>query len=126
VVFAPKRIVPGFEGFVSGPGGVDALAEPARGGHGHDVGTATPVEWTTFECDGRTFEYAAMPTKHKTRPRGWPSHKPSPGPWVPIVLVVVRKPGPETGPGMVYPDGTVITMQHAIETARLFWADVTR
>jgi hypothetical protein len=44
--------------------------------------TAQPMEWTTFECDGRTFEYMAMPTKHKTRPAGWPSHKRSPGPWV--------------------------------------------
>jgi hypothetical protein len=43
-----------------------------------------------------------------------------------MVLVVVRKPGTETGPGIVYPSGTVITTEHAIEAARLFWADLTR
>jgi hypothetical protein len=84
------------------------------------------VEWTTFECDGRTFEYLTMPTKHKTRPAGWPAHKPSPGTWVPVVMVVVRKLGDETGPGMVYPEGTVVTTEHAIEAARLFWTDLTR
>jgi hypothetical protein len=41
-------------------------------------------------------------------------------------MVVVRKLGDETGPGMVFPEGTVITTDHAVETARLFWADLTR
>ena len=85
-----------------------------------------PIAWTPFECDGRTFEYLAMRTKQKTSPAGWPAHKASPGPWVPVVMVVVRKRGDETGPAMVYPEATVITIEHAVETARLFWADLTR
>lgn len=80
-----------------------------------------PIPWTPFECDGRAFEYLAIPTKQKTRPPGWPSHKASPGPWVPVVTLMVRKPGDETGPAMVFPDGTVITMEHAVEAARKFW-----
>jgi hypothetical protein len=41
-------------------------------------------------------------------------------------MVVVRKLGDETGPRMVYPEGTVVTTEHAIEAARLFWTDLTR
>lgn len=87
---------------------------------------SSPVVWTAFECDGRTFEFAVIASKQKTRPAGWPNHKASPRPRVPVVLVVVRKPGKETGPGMVYPQGTPITVEHAVETAHVFWADLTR
>jgi hypothetical protein len=30
-----------------------------------------------------------------------------------------------TGPAMLYPDGTVVTTEHAIETARRFWEHLT-
>jgi hypothetical protein len=36
------------------------------------------------------------------------------------VLVTVRKPGTEIGPAIVYPAGTVPTVEHAIEVARMF------
>ena len=80
--------------------------------------------WTPFECDGLALEYAAIPARHKNRPARWPAHKPSPGPSVSIVMVMVRRPGNETGPGIAYPGGTVITIEHAIETARRFWGDL--
>jgi hypothetical protein len=32
--------------------------------------------------------------------------------------VTVRKPGTETGPAIMYPAGTVATVEHAIEVAR--------
>jgi hypothetical protein len=103
------------------------LERPGLAGHREDVAPSTdPSQWSPFECDSRAFEFTVIASKDKTRPAGWPSHKPSRGPGVPIVLLVVRKPGNETGPGMVYPEGTVITTEHAIETARLFWADLTR
>jgi hypothetical protein len=41
-------------------------------------------------------------------------------------LLVVRTPGTATGPAMVYREGTTITSEHAIETARRFWAELTR
>jgi hypothetical protein len=41
-------------------------------------------------------------------------------------MVIVRNPGAETGPAVVHPDGTVITVEHAIDAARLFWAELTR
>jgi hypothetical protein len=40
-------------------------------------------------------------------------------------MVLVRKHGDATGPGTVYPEGTPVTIERAIETARLFWADLT-
>jgi hypothetical protein len=83
------------------------------------------AQWTPFECDGRWFEYLAMPTRQGARPAGWLAHKASPARSVPAVLVVVRNPGAATGPGVVYPDGTAITTEHALETARRFWADLT-
>ena len=84
-----------------------------------------PLAWTPFECDGRTFEYATMPAKQGTRPAGWPAHKPSPRRAVPVILVLVRRVGDKTSAAMVYPDGTVITTEHVLETARLFWAQLT-
>jgi hypothetical protein len=82
--------------------------------------------WTAFECDGRAFEYRVMTAAHQTRSRGWPNHKPSANRPEPVVLVVVRNPGgAENGPAMVFPEGTVITTEHAIETARMFWAVLT-
>ena len=84
------------------------------------------ARWTPFECDGLELEYAAIPTTHRDRPAGWPAHKASPGRPVPIVLVVVRRCGDETGPGIAYPAGTVITSEHAIATARRFWRDLAR
>jgi hypothetical protein len=88
------------------------------------VGDVAPTAWTAFERDGRSLEYVAVATKSKTRPQGWPANKPSPAPWEPIVLVIVRKPTAKTGPAMVYPEGTVVTVEHAIETARRFWAEL--
>ena len=84
------------------------------------------MDWIRFECDGRTFEYAALSTEQKTHPPSTPAHKLSRGAWVPIVLVVVRKPGDETGPAMVYPYGTIVTKEHAVEAARFFWSDLTK
>jgi hypothetical protein len=84
------------------------------------------AQWTPFECDGRAFEYVAVPIKQQTRPPGWPAHKASPGPWVPAIAVIVRKPGDETGPAMDFPDGTTITVDHAVETARTFWEMLTK
>jgi hypothetical protein len=72
-----------------------------------------------FECDGRAFEYSVVPTKQGTRPPGWRAQR-SPGPTIPVVLVVVRKPGTEIGPAIVFPAGTVPTVDHAIEVARKF------
>ena len=89
-----------------------------------DVAPMAWTAWTAFECDGRSLEYAALATESKTRPKGWPANKPSPAPWEPIVLVMVRKPTAKTGPAMVYPEGTVVTVEHAVETARRFWADL--
>jgi hypothetical protein len=43
----------------------------------------------------------------------------SAGPF-PIVMVIVRKPGDEMGPGMVCPEGTQVTLKHAMEAARTF------
>lgn len=85
------------------------------------------IVWTPFECDGSAFEYLFFPSKTKTRPHGWPAHKAAPGPWVPDVIVMVRKPGDETGAGgaMIFREGTVITTEHAIETARAFWSTLT-
>lgn len=90
------------------------------------VGADLQTEWAVFECDGRTFECATMRTRMRIRPAGWPAHKAAPGPSIPIVVVVVRKLGDETGPAMEFPDGTVITTEHAVETARFFWATLTK
>jgi hypothetical protein len=79
------------------------------------------VEWTTFECDGRTFEYLVMHGHQKTRPAGWPAHKPSPGRSRPVVDVVVRNPSTQFSVATVYPADTIATVEHAIETARRFW-----
>jgi hypothetical protein len=79
-----------------------------------------------FEFDGRVLEYVAVPTKHNTRPLGWPAHKASPGPWVAAIAVVVRKPGNDTGPMMLFPAGTVITKEHVLETARAFRETLTK
>lgn len=88
---------------------------------------ATPIRWTPFECDGCAFEYLVMPTREKERHVSWPAHKPAPGPWVPVIAVMVRKPGDENGAvAQSYPDGTVATVAHAVETARIFWATLTR
>ncbi len=76
------------------------------------------IVWTPFDCDGRALEYAVVPSKQIERLPGPPPYKRRS---TPIVLVIVRKPGNETGPAMVYPEGTVVTVQHAIETARFFW-----
>jgi hypothetical protein len=84
-----------------------------------------PTEWAVFECDGRTFEFATIPTRGRTRPAGWPAHKAAPGPSVRSVAVIVRKIGDETGPAMLFPDGTNTTTEHAVETARFFWATLT-
>jgi hypothetical protein len=83
-----------------------------------------PTGWTRFECDGHSFEYTVISGKYKERPAGWPTHKASPGPWAPVVTVVVRKLGEENGPGMMFPEGTQVTVTHAIETARRFWTDL--
>jgi hypothetical protein len=80
-----------------------------------------PKPWTAFECDGHVFEYAVMPAKTGWRPAGWPHHKPSPGRMKPVVLVVVRKLGDETGPATWYAEGTSITVDDAVATARHFW-----
>lgn len=87
--------------------------------------TDASINWSPFDCDGRAFEYAVVDGKQKTRPPGWPAHKASPGRWVPVITVVVRNVGDEIGPGMVFPAGTQITIEHAKETARRFWADLT-
>ena len=86
----------------------------------------SPVVWTPFECDGHTFEYVAIPSKQKWRPAGWPTHEASPSPWEPIVILMVRKPGHESGPALDFPEGTVITREHAVEVARTFWETLTR
>lgn len=83
------------------------------------------MNWTPFECDGRTFEYAAVRGTHRVRPPGWPSHEASPGPSVPDVTVIVRTPGRETGAAMVFPEATEITVDHAIDVARMFWTTLT-
>jgi len=73
--------------------------------------------WTPFECDRRALEYSVVPSTQIERlPRPPPYKRRSP-----IVLLIVRKPSTETGPAMVYPEGTVVALQHAIETARFFW-----
>ena len=38
---------------------------------------------------------------------------------VPVVVVVVRRPGTETGSAIVYPEGTDVKFEHAAEVARL-------
>jgi hypothetical protein len=76
----------------------------------------TETEWTPFECEGRLFEYLAVPTTHRQQ-----SH----GPSARVVLLVVRRPGDRTGPAMVYPEGTVVTVEHALNTARFFWSQLT-
>ena len=76
--------------------------------------------------DGRALEYAVIRSRHKTRPKGWPAHKASPGPWVTDMMVVVRNIGEESGPAMVLPAETAITTEHAVEVARRFWADLAR
>jgi|HubBroStandDraft_1064217.scaffolds.fasta_scaffold128795_2 hypothetical protein len=84
------------------------------------VDGASEQVWTPFECDGHSLEYAVVDARQRTRSENRPSHKRSPGASVPVVLVAVRKAGTETGPAMVYPEGTVVTIDHAIETARFF------
>jgi hypothetical protein len=80
-----------------------------------------PVVWTPFECDGRPFEYRVAQAKERTyRPR-WLPRRASPRPWVPIVVVIVRKRGEGSGSAMGFPAGTVITTEHAIEAARTLW-----
>ena len=83
-----------------------------------------PLVWTPFECDGRRFEYLAGPTRGRMRPPGWPAYEASTS--APHVMVYVRNPGDETGAAIVFPEGTVITVEHAIETARRFWSTLTR
>jgi hypothetical protein len=100
----------------------EALSKEARA-HGLPNG---PIPWKTFECDGRTFEWLSVPTRQKTTPRPWPAHKASPGAWVPVVCLIVRTPGDVTGPATLYPEGTVTTVEHAVETARRFWDHLTR
>lgn len=98
--------------------------EPTR----RDETKPETMTWTPFECDGRTFEYAVVRSKHKVRPPGWPSHEASPGPWVPDVAVMVRKPGDESGAAtaaIVFPKGTEITVDHALDVARMFWTTLT-
>jgi len=96
-------------------------------GNDSSVPSEQAIKWMPFECDGRAFEYAAVPTKNKTRPRGWPTHEAVRGPWVPMVMVIVRKLGEEEGPAaLLFPDGTVISTKHAIETAKTFWEILTK
>lgn len=77
--------------------------------------------WTPFECDGRVFEYSLVPSTQVERLPGQVPYKRRS---IPVLLLIVRKPGTENGPAMVYPQGTVATVQHAIETARLFWSQL--
>jgi hypothetical protein len=37
------------------------------------------------------------------------------------IVLAIRNPGDETGPGTVYPDGTNVMVEHAREAARKFW-----
>jgi hypothetical protein len=41
-------------------------------------------------------------------------------------MVIVRRPGDETGPAMDFPEGTVITTSHAIEVVRFFGEELSR
>jgi hypothetical protein len=84
------------------------------------------ADWTTFECDGRSFEYQVVRSRQKIRPAGWPAHKASPGRWEPVLMVIVRRPGDEIGPAMVFPEGTAITTSHAVEVVRLFGEELSR
>ena len=68
--------------------------------------------WTSFACDGHEFEYLVVETTVRDD-RGQPSE--------PCVLVIVRRSTDRTGPGIVYPKGTVATVKHAREVARRFW-----
>jgi hypothetical protein len=92
---------------------------------------ATTAAWLPFECDGRALEYLAVPTRTKSRPADWPAHEPFPGQWVPVVLVAVREREREgdraacangaSAPsvGLLLREGTVVTVAHAIEAARM-------
>ncbi len=68
--------------------------------------------WTRFDCDGHEFEYLVVDTTVR-HDRGQPSE--------PCVVVTVRCCGEATGPAIVYPGGTVATVDHAREVARRFW-----
>jgi hypothetical protein len=89
--------------------------------------TEQSIDWIRFECDGCMFEYAAMLSRGRVRPAGWPADKAAPGPSVVHVSVFVRKPGDEGGgAAMLFPEGTIVTRDHAVEAARFFWAQLTR
>lgn len=81
--------------------------------------------WTPFDCDDQSFEYLVVHARGTLRPAGWPAHKPSPDRSVPQITVIVRNPGDDTGLGMIYPDGTNVTVEHARATARMFWETLT-
>jgi hypothetical protein len=74
-----------------------------------------------FEYRGCLFEYAGIPTKDETRPPG----SAAPGPSIPAVLVMVRKPGEKEGPAILFWNRTAISTEHAIEVARRFWTTLT-
>jgi hypothetical protein len=80
------------------------------------------VAWTVFELDGLSLEYITFPSSVRTRPKGWPSHKPAPGRPEPVVFLSVRKVGDaEGGVGEALPAGTSVMVEHAIALARQFW-----
>jgi hypothetical protein len=84
------------------------------------VVTGESLVWRQFECDGRLLEYAVVPAAQVERVPGPRPRKRS----VPIVMVTVRKPGTDVGPAIVYPAGTQATAEHAMEVARMFWAQL--
>lgn len=70
-------------------------------------GPRQSASWTRFACDGRVFEYTVEESGESQ-------------PWV-----RVRKLGDDVGPGMGFPVGTAVTSEHAVETARFYWAELT-
>jgi hypothetical protein len=79
------------------------------------VGAEGALEWIAFECDGRRLEYLVVHAEQEITPPNGGS-----GPVRPVVMVCVRKLGSKDGPAMMYPQGTVATVAHACDTARLF------
>jgi len=61
--------------------GERGLEERGLSGHGEDVGAKTdPYQWSPFECDGRTFEYASArrtTSSGARRRRGHPPREPA-------------------------------------------------
>ncbi len=100
-------------------------SEPLGEAPGVELPPETMVAWSPFDCDGRALEYLAVPTRTMSRPIDWPAHEPFPGQWFPVILVAVRERGArsnETGAasvGLILPEGTVVTLEHALRAARL-------